>query len=177
MIKFSFVFFVLFICMTCSGCYPYEYPKVEVPLQTSILSTPTLLLFMETRPIFISDIYPLEASSITLREYESAKSYNSQICITINVVSIAEPNDKLFPDVVIQRGHLNIDDITQEKLVLDANSSLTIIELEQGDAWVSGPYKFCWNVKLGLGRHEATFEYQLSSGSILSYSWYFSVVP
>jgi hypothetical protein len=40
----------------------------------------------------------------------------------------------------------------------------------------SPPHTPCWHAPVGLGRHEATFQFRQTSGDIQSYTWYFEIV-
>jgi hypothetical protein len=141
-------------------------------------------------PRFLDEIVPEPGASYTLPEYDSlASSFlmwepdaDPGICFTVFPLHLLEPGD--FPT---KRGFLN-----QIYLVVDGTEFTKyqglyttdfpageLIDPETGEIIArepeGSPLGVCYSVPLGAGMHSATVVVHKTSGTVLSYTWPFTI--
>lgn len=118
------------------------------------------------------------------------ESINSTICAELDGYELIEEGDfGLDREDYLARSSLFVDDLEWLKVTEPdafrnelAEALITNIDPETGERLIvgqggAGPYLLCWEIPLEEGLHEVEFNYRKTSGIILSYSWFFYIIP
>lgn len=161
---------------------PTTTPTQELP----VMDMATVM----ARPAYVEDTTPDEYSIVplTLYQYEPEcytiwgggnvqEGFHSTICIAIDIEPLAQPGDNLVSPEVQTRMTLLVDGNPMEwgDYVVHALLSERI-EPDGTRTTFAPPHAPCWLVPVGVGRHEATFQFRQTSGDVQVYTWYFEIV-
>ena len=170
-------------------------PTVTVQTQDSIPAP-------QPRPDFVYQVSPLESETIPLSLFESpgdpsedislpsdgrpagfpipAQGYNSKVCTAINLAPLVQPKDDLTSyDKIMAHVTFSIDEHELGEPAFDyfrTDLEDEIIVAEDGLTQWIGLFTLCWTRELLAGAHQATFQFEQTSGDIQSYSWHFIIV-
>lgn len=145
------------------------------------------------RPEFIREISPEESAIIPITTYNSQtdikenpigfpvqeQGYNSQVCLQIDLrPPVAQPGDNLIGGQDFE-SRFNLQANGEKRnLVYGINFTTGLEDIIETSSdgltqWIS-PWTFCWEAHPEVGIHEVIFQFQQTSGDILSYTWYFA---
>lgn len=186
------------ICVVnLAGCQPSVTNRSLEKTMTlhSELATPTHVLpTRQPRPAYLIDVFPGDRSSIPLSIFAAKSENDSERCPSIGEVLhpsnrqiylkldarlIAQPGDNLLAKEILERITLTIDNEQQNSttLVNFADLNLYIVEFEnQPVAYIPSPATICWETYLQPGLHQATFQIEQTSGNVLFYDWWFTLI-
>ena len=172
---------------------PDTAPTATVQPQVSIPAP-------QPRPDFVRQVSPLESETIPLSLFQAPseerfiptenlpagfpdpeKGYNSQICVEINLSPpLAQPRDsltdynKIMAHITFLIDEQELDEPKGGYFKTDLEEDITVSN-DGLTQWIS-PYTLCWTAQLLVGAHQATIQFEQTSGAIQSYSWHFIIV-
>jgi hypothetical protein len=171
---------------------PHTAPTATIQPQVSIPAP-------QPRPDFVRQVSPLESATVPLSLFESpgedrsiptddipsgfpdpTQGYNSQVCVRINLTTLVQPKDdlsgydKIMPHVTFIMDAHELEDPAFYYFLTDLEPE--IIVADDGSMQWIGPFTLCWATQLFVGAHQATIQFEQTSGDVQSYSWHFIIV-
>lgn len=176
---------------------PHTAPTATATVQP-LVSIPA----PQPRPDFVRYVSPLESAAVPLSLFESpgdpnistdspsdgrpagfpilGQGYNSKVCIEISLTPLVQPRDDLTAfDKIESRITFIVDEYELDDpnlIYFHTDLEEDIIVADDGVTQWIGPFTSCWTAQLLAGAHQATIQFEQTSGAIQSYSWHFIIV-
>lgn len=175
---------------------------VTAPTATATVQPLVSIPAPQPRPDFVRYVSPLESAAVPLSLFESpgdpnisidspsdgrpagfpisGQGYNSKVCIEINLTPLVQSTDDLTAfDKIESRITFIVDEYELDDpnlIYFRTDLEEDIIVADDGVTQWIGPFTSCWTAELLAGVHQATIQFEQTSGDIQSYSWHFIIV-